>query len=134
LEAADRGVRVDLHAEPALATGDAEALRGAVANLLRNAVQASPAGGCVKVAVSACQGGMARVTVRDHGPGIDPDLLARAFDAFVTTRAHGTGLGLAMVRRVADEHGGRSWLYNYPEGGVEAGLEIPAHAAVGTVA
>jgi signal transduction histidine kinase len=134
LEAADRGLRVELHAEPAPAMGDAEALRGAVVNLLRNALQASPAGGSVEVDVSAGRGGTARITVRDHGPGIDPDLLARAFDAFVTTRAHGTGLGLAMVRRVADEHGGRSWLHNHPEGGVEAGFEIPARAAVRTVA
>ena len=66
--------------------------------------------------------------MRDRGPGIEPDLLARAFDAFITTRANGTGLGLAMVRRVADEHGGRSWLRNHPEGGVEAGIEIPARA------
>src|SRR6185295_1194643 len=127
LEAADRGVRVELRAEPAPALGDSEALRGAVANLLRNALQASAAGGRVEAAVAAGSGA-ARVTVRDHGRGIDPGLQARAFDAFVTTRADGTGLGLAMVRRVADEHGGRSWLRNHPEGGVEAGLEIPARA------
>jgi signal transduction histidine kinase len=133
LEAADRGVRVELHAEPAPALGDAEALRGAVANLLRNAVQASPAGGRVEVAVTAGRG-TAGVTVRDHGAGIDPALLARVFDAFVTTRANGTGLGLAMVRRVADEHGGRSWLRNHPQGGVEAGFEIPALAEQRTVA
>ncbi len=133
LEAADRGVRVELHAEPAAAFGDAEALRGAVANLLRNAVQASPAGGRVEVAVTA-GGGTAGVMVRDHGAGIDPALLARAFDAFVTTRANGTGLGLAMVRRVADEHGGRSWLRNHPQGGVEAGFEVPALAEQRTVA
>lgn len=126
LEAAARGIRIDLRAEPAPALGDAEALRGAVGNLLRNAVQASPAGGGIEVTVAG--GRTARVTVRDHGPGIDPDLLARVFDPFVTTRARGTGLGLAMVRRVAGEHGGRSWLRNHPEGGVEAGIEIPARA------
>ena len=132
LEAAARGARIELRAEPAPVTGDAEALRGAVDNLLRNAVQASPAGGRIEVTVSAGRGAdggrTARVTVRDHGPGIDPDLLTRVFDPFVTTRARGTGLGLAMVRRVASEHGGRSWLRNHPGGGVEAGIEIPARA------
>ncbi len=136
LEAAERGVRVELRAEPAPALGDEEALRGAVANLLRNAVQASPAGGRIEVTVTARHegNGSARIAVRDHGAGIDPELQERAFDAFVTNRSDGTGLGLAMVRRVADEHGGRSWLRGHPEGGVEAGIEIPAHAAERTVA
>jgi len=132
LEAAAHGAQIELRAEPASVLGDAEALRGAVSNLLRNAIQASPAGGRIEVTVAARRGAdggrTARVIVRDHGPGIDPDLLARVFDPFVTTRARGTGLGLAMVRRVATEHGGRSWLRNHPEGGVEAGIEIPAHA------
>jgi len=130
LEAAAKGARIDLRAEPAPALGDAEALRGAVGNLLRNAIQASPGGGRIEVTVATGRGTdgerSARVTVRDHGSGIAPDLLTRAFDPFVTTRARGTGLGLAMVRRVAGEHGGRSWLRNHPDGGVEAGIEIPA--------
>src|SRR6185295_3506691 len=135
LEAAAKGVHVELRAEPAAACGDAEALRGAVANLLRNAVQASPAGGRIEVVVEAGRDGCApRVSIRDHGAGISTELRERAFDAFVTTRAHGTGLGLAMVRRVAGEHGVRSWLRNHPEGGVEAGFEVPAGVAERTVA
>lgn len=132
LEAAAQGARIELRTGPAPVLGDAEALRGAVGNLLRNAVQASPPGGRIEVVVETGHGAdggrTARVSVRDHGAGIDPDLLARVFDPFVTTRARGTGLGLAMVRRVAGEHGGRSWLRNHPDGGVEAGIEIPARA------
>jgi two-component system sensor histidine kinase HydH len=130
LEAAARGIRIELRGETAPALGDAEALRGAVENLLRNAIQASPDGGRIEVAVAVGRGSKrsrtVRVTVRDQGAGIDPALLERVFDPFVTTRARGTGLGLAMVRRVAGEHGGRSWLRNHPDGGVEAGIEIPA--------
>ena len=129
LEAAARGIRIELRGEAAPALGDAEALRGAVENLLRNAIQASPDSGRIEVVVAAGRGSnrgrTARVTVRDQGAGIDPALLERVFDPFVTTRARGTGLGLAMVRRVAGEHGGRSWLRNHPDGGVEAGIEIP---------
>jgi signal transduction histidine kinase len=49
------------------------------------------------------------VTVRDSGPGLDPQQLDRLFDAFYTTKAHGLGLGLAISRRIIEAHGGRLW-------------------------
>jgi signal transduction histidine kinase len=126
LEAAERFVRLTASTQPAEVAGDAEALRRAVVNLVRNAIAASPAGGAIEVSVVAGgRRGPARVVVRDHGEGIDPALLDRAFDPFVTTRPDGTGLGLAQVRRVAEEHGGAVHLANHPEGGVEARLELP---------
>lgn len=130
LEATSKDVRLTARCEPAPVVGDAEALRRAVVNLVRNAIAASAGGSAIEVSVVAAGGREpACVVVRDHGAGIDPALLERAFDPFVTTRAEGTGLGLALVRRVAEEHGGAARLRNHPGGGVEACLEIPAGAA-----
>jgi two-component system sensor histidine kinase CreC len=78
----------------------------------------------VEVAVGS-DGTRARFAVRDRGPGVEAGREERLFDAFVTTRADGAGLGLALVRRVAAEHGGDATLANRPDGGVEAVFELP---------
>lgn len=131
LEAAERRVRLVPRLEPTPARVDRESLRRALVNLVRNALQASPPGGEVEVTVgtqrSARTSGRlwVRLAVGDRGPGVAPGFAERAFDAFVTTKASGTGLGLALVRRVAEEHGGRASLHNRPGGGAEALLELP---------
>jgi signal transduction histidine kinase len=71
---------------------------------VRNAVQASSAGDHVRVNVEV-DAGRVRLMVEDHGVGIDEQAKARLFDAFFTTRSQGTGVGLAVVKRIADEHG-----------------------------
>ena len=131
LEAAEKDVRLEVRRAAAPVRADPEALRGAVLNLVRNAIQASPPGSRieVEVGIAGAPGGAARISVRDRGAGIDAALESRAFDPFVTSRASGTGLGLAMVRRVAEEHGGRAWLASRSGGGVEAGFEIPGRAS-----
>jgi signal transduction histidine kinase len=85
-------------------SADASQLRQLIWNLVRNAVQASTAGGTVGVRVEDVQGKITLV-VEDDGVGIDPDARERLFDAFFSTRTHGTGIGLAVVKRIADEHG-----------------------------
>lgn len=75
-------------------------------NLVRNAVQASSAGNEVRVTLEVA-GGRGRLTIEDDGVGIDPATVHRLFDAFFTTRSQGTGVGLAVVKRIADEHGFR---------------------------
>jgi two-component system sensor histidine kinase HydH len=84
---------------------DAAQLRQLVWNLVRNAVQASSAGEEVRVSVKEDpqKGGV--LSVEDDGPGIDPAVIPRLFDPFFTTRSHGSGIGLAVVQRIADEHG-----------------------------
>jgi signal transduction histidine kinase len=84
---------------------DRTQLRRALLNLLRNALQATPAGGTVTLAAAA-SGADARVTVSDTGKGIPAEVQAKIFQPFFTTKEKGTGLGLAFVREIVVDHGG----------------------------
>jgi signal transduction histidine kinase len=83
---------------------DGAQLRQLVWNLVRNGVQARRPGGLVRV-VLALEPQGASLAVIDRGAGIDAEARSRLFDAFFTTRSHGTGVGLAVVKSIADEHG-----------------------------
>ncbi|MDB4997328.1 MAG: Two-component sensor PilS [Myxococcaceae bacterium] len=87
----------------AIAWCDGAQMRQVLWNLVRNAVQASPAGSKVTVQVAKVTGGIA-LRVADSGPGISDEAKKRIFDAFYTTRSHGAGIGLAVVKRIVDEH------------------------------
>ena len=90
---------------PARVTGNREALAGAILNLATNALQ--HAGDNARVTIEAQTRGLeAEIRVRDNGPGVAPDQQERIFDPFFTSRADGTGLGLAVARSVARAHGG----------------------------
>ena len=123
-EAADRGVRLDEVVGSAVTVTDRESIHRAVVNLVRNAIQASPREGRVSVRAET-NGGKALLRVQDEGSGLDPDLDGRFFDAFVTGRSAGTGLGLALVKRVAEDHDGTVSLTNRDSGGAEATLSLP---------
>jgi len=84
--------------------GDAGRLRQVFANLLQNAAQAQGEGE-VRLAAEVDGSGV-RVRVEDDGPGVPPDIRERLFDLFVTGKANGTGLGLALCRRLVERHGG----------------------------
>lgn len=86
--------------------GDEQQCRQLAWNLVRNAVQASSAGEEVRVLLDVVDGRVL-LTIEDEGVGIDPATLHQLFDAFFTTRSQGTGVGLAVVKRIADEHGFR---------------------------
>jgi signal transduction histidine kinase len=105
--ASARGAQVRLSVQPddLELSGDREAVRGAVQNLVMNAVEACGGGGLVEITVSA-SGPLRRVAVRDSGCGMSEETLARAAQPFFTTREKGTGLGLALARKVAERHGG----------------------------
>ncbi len=85
--------------------GHYEPLRRAFSNLLRNAAEAMGGRGTIDVALSRDGPGMV-VTIADHGPGIPDELRQRVFEAYFTTKADGTGLGLALVRQTVEAHNG----------------------------
>ncbi len=91
--------------EQACVMADAGQLRQLVWNLVRNAVQASHSGACVLVALAKDGDDNCLLAVSDEGEGIDEAARDRIFDAFFTTRSKGTGVGLAVVKRIADQHG-----------------------------
>ncbi|HSB22397.1 MAG TPA: ATP-binding protein, partial [Burkholderiaceae bacterium] len=109
--------------------GDPLLLRRAVGNLLDNALDFSPDGGTVEIAL-ARHGRRADVTIRDHGPGIPEFADAKVFEKFFSlARPHSkrksTGLGLAFVRQIAQLHRGRVSLHNADGGGALATLSLP---------
>jgi two-component system sensor histidine kinase HydH len=91
-------------AESAIVRADAAQLRQMLWNLVRNGVQASAPGDKVEVTVEQSNG-IVSVGVADNGVGIDAAARGRLFDAFFTTRSKGAGVGLAVVKRIADQHG-----------------------------
>jgi signal transduction histidine kinase len=91
--------------EEARVRADAAQLRQLIWNLVKNAVQASGAGDEVKVSVTAAKAAAPELVVADEGVGIDDVDSERLFDAFFTTRSQGTGVGLAVVKAIADAHG-----------------------------
>jgi signal transduction histidine kinase len=93
-------VRRAFAAVACVARGDAALLRPVLLNLVRNAVQAMPAGGTLTVAVGRDAGGIA-ITVADTGAGLAPEVAQHLFQPFVTTKRKGMGLGLATVRRIS---------------------------------
>ncbi len=121
------GVTVDFEPEtPAIVTRfDAKLLHRAVRNLIENALRATTvSGGRVLVRLDQLNG-FARIAVLDSGPGVPPDLLPRIFDPYFSTHDTGTGLGLPIARRIAEEHGGGITARNRPEGGLEVMVTLP---------
>jgi len=96
--------------------GHYDPLRRAFANLLRNASEAMQSQGAIDINVTGDGSGIA-VTIADHGPGIPDDLRQRVFEPYFTTKADGTGLGLALVRQTLEAHRGTISLTATPGGG-----------------
>ena len=105
--------------------GDAEQLRQVVHNLIQNAQDASEAHAKVTLTTRWSPARKrVKLTVSDEGPGFAPSILQRAFEPYVTTKSKGTGLGLAVVKKIADEHGARLDIANLVEDGVVKGAQV----------
>jgi signal transduction histidine kinase len=132
VRARDHQVRVVLDADPDLVGPvDADRLRQAVDNLIDNALRVSPADSAIQVGAGRRDGTL-EISVTDSGPGFPADFLPHAFERFhradtARTREHGgTGLRLAIVKAIAEGHGGRAEAANRPDGGAVVRLLLPA--------
>jgi two-component system, NtrC family, sensor histidine kinase HydH len=123
--AESRGVRLEVEASGVgTAVVDPAQLRQALDNLVRNAVEATPEGGRVDLAVRR-EGGGHVVLVRDTGRGIEPDHLPRIFDLYFTTKADGTGVGLAVTQQIVAAHGGTIEVDSRPGAGTTMTVRLP---------
>jgi signal transduction histidine kinase len=129
---------------PLTVDGDTEKLHQVLVNLLINAIEEMGTGGRLTIDAkrvtvtdrneahdsngkpNQSEGNVIQVVIRDTGGGIPDNLLPRLFEPFATTKERGTGLGLAVSRRIVEEHAGRICACNRPDGGAEFKLEIPA--------
>ncbi|WP_082812794.1 sensor histidine kinase [Cellulomonas timonensis] len=136
-----RPLRLEPDGGPCPVLGDEPRLRQVLANLVGNVVQHTPAGSPVEIGVAA-QDGAAVLTVRDHGPGIDPEHAARVFERFYRVDASrvrgsagaggagGAGLGMAIVAAIVSAHQGEVAISQTPGGGTTVQVSLPLAAAV----
>jgi nitrogen fixation/metabolism regulation signal transduction histidine kinase len=124
---------LDPNARPIL--GDAQLLRQVIHNLLQNAQDAQEGKEGARVTLKTDYSESShrvRLTVRDNGSGFPEHILKRAFEPYVTTKIKGTGLGLAVVKKIADEHGARIDISNRVSDGVVQGAQVSLSFAVAT--
>ena len=103
---------------------DVEQMRQVVDNLVRNAIDATPSGGRIEVRASST-GEDHLIVVRDTGPGIPADDLPKIFDLYFTTKADGTGVGLAVTQQIVSAHGGRIDVDSSPGSGTTFTIVLP---------
>lgn len=122
-------VQVELPDAPLTASLDAVRMRQVLANLLENAARYTPAGSPVTVRAAAAPGAVARIEVRDRGPGLSAADQGRVFQRFVRGAAaqgtSGLGLGLYLCRAIVDQHGGRIGVDSVPGAGCTFWIELP---------
>jgi len=119
LEPACRRQGIELRTRVAAGTGsfvlDPEQIRQVLVNLVTNAMEATGRGGTVELSAAPLpEGDGVVLAVQDDGPGVAPEVAGRLFEPFVTTKLHGTGLGLAVAQRIVEEHGGEIQVESTP--------------------
>lgn len=132
-ESSSAALQVQLDSRCPAIAGDAQQLRQVIHNLLQNAQDATQehaqrthsAPEPIRISTHWSQSSRrVRLTVTDSGPGFAPHILQRAFEPYVTTKSGGTGLGLAVVKKIADEHGARIELVNRIDNAVVRGAQV----------
>jgi signal transduction histidine kinase len=105
---------------------DAEQLAQVFLNVLVNATDAAPEGSTITLASHLLPAGGWRCRLHNGGPPVPPEVAARVFELFYSTKAGGTGIGLALCQRIVDEHGGTITLESAPEAGTAVTITLPA--------
>ena len=123
------GVRVEVDDAGAPAHADAELLKIVFQNLIINAAHAMDGTGVVRTRVSAAEGAIA-ISIADQGAGIAPEIRERLFQPFQTTKARGTGLGLATAKRLVEAHAGTIDITCPAGGGTVVTIRLPAAPAI----
>lgn len=122
--------QVQLHwqgfSQPAQVIGNLTALQGAVLNLIHNACQVSPPHSVIHICVQVSEQQLT-LAITDAGPGVPEAQQSQIFEPFFTTKSHGTGLGLAVVKSVANAHQGTIKVSNVATGGACFSLTLPQH-------
>jgi two-component system sensor kinase FixL len=125
----ERDVRLRFEIDPGvnLVMADKVQIQQVVLNLIRNAIEAME--GRVRrelvVGAACAPDGMVEVYVSDTGHGISPEVASQLFQPFMTTKAHGMGIGLSISRTIIEAHGGRIWVEPNPQGGVTFRFSLP---------
>lgn len=107
--------------------GDQDALLTALQNLVNNAMDISQTGAVIDVSMNVLSQQRVDLIVSDQGPGLPEHLLEKIFEPFYTSRAKGTGLGLAVVRAIAEAHQGEAWVRSIAGRGATFGLRLPLY-------
>lgn len=128
-DAASRAITLAFTAQPALCRiqADPDRLKQVLLNLYLNAIHAIGRAGVITVAVSECGDGRVKVSVADSGKGMTAEQLQAIFTPYFTTKADGTGLGLAVVQNIVEQHGGTIDVESTPGKGALFTLYLPVN-------
>lgn len=121
-------VRIDRTIQGLHLSGDMDALVTALQNLVHNALEVIGSGAQIQVSAKVIDNNFLDLIVMDNGPGIESDRLEQIFEPFYTSRAKGTGLGLAVVRAIAEAHSGEVWVKSIVGYGSKFGIRLPLQA------
>ncbi len=122
-----QGANLDFHAleEDVMISGSWESLQSALQNLVNNALEACGEAAQLDLRAELSGNGYVRITLKDDGPGVSAENQSRIFEAFYTTRANGTGLGLAVAKAIFEAHGGELNLASSTANGTRLVMELP---------
>ncbi|MDX1795987.1 MAG: ATP-binding protein [Hydrogenovibrio sp.] len=128
IEASGSHIRFEIQTPDVEIAGDSDALVTALQNLVMNAIDVVQHNADITIMVTQPEEtkyNMVDIKVMDKGPGIDESLIQKVFEPFYTSRAQGTGLGLAVVRAVAEAHDGEAWVASTPGEGATFAMRLP---------
>jgi signal transduction histidine kinase len=126
-QADEQGVNisVDRDAEPARVNGDAERLKSCMSNIAINALQAMPSGGSLKASIHRSNG-FVEISISDSGVGISEESIGKVFEPYFSTKQSGFGLGLAVTKKIVEEHHGHINVKSNVSRGTTFTLTLPA--------
>lgn len=129
----EKDVRTSFHLDPQTVSVfvDRVQIQQVIFNLIRNAVDAMATSvkRDLRIAARTIDSGMVLIEVVDSGTGIDPQVMEQLFRPFMTTKAHGMGIGLSISRTIVEAHGGEIWAEANPDGGTAFRFTVPIMTA-----